>query len=260
MNAKPTWQLVPAAPTQDWTNAFGARGPRIGTFDKTIRDVLATAPAPDVDVVQELQAVRAALAFLPAGDTAVAGLDRVIGALGRTADAASGAAGSTEARTGNTAEHQAAWFAGIEQGQTNAQINAGIGAQQLQERADKVVIAKATGNETMFLAAVKDLLAAVRTFRPAPAAGDARALPELNDDLIGILGRPNFACTHIAQLLRRSGVEIDKKAEAEQATVIHYLLGFYLKHGSQWVEKAGEDLERLRLAALAAQQGKGGEA
>lgn len=94
----------------------------------------------------------------------------------------------------------------------------------------------------------------------APAAGDALALPELNADLIDILGRPNFTCIRIAQLLRLSGVEIDKKAEAEQATVIHYLLGFYLKHGSQWAEKAGEDIERLRLAAIAAQRGKGGEA
>lgn len=81
MNHVTNWQLVPAAPTQDWTNAFAARGPRIGTFDKTIRDVLATAPAPNVDVVQELQAVRAALAFLPPGDAAVVGLDRVIGHL-----------------------------------------------------------------------------------------------------------------------------------------------------------------------------------
>ncbi|OAE56856.1 hypothetical protein A7J67_08485 [Achromobacter xylosoxidans] len=86
----------------------------------------------------------------------------------------------------------------------------------------------------------------------APAAGDA--LPDLNADLIEILGRPNFACIRIAQLLRLGGVEIPKKAEAEQATVIHYLLGFYLKHGSQWAEKAEEDIERRRIAALAASQ------
>ncbi|RIJ02180.1 hypothetical protein DXK93_18530 [Achromobacter sp. K91] len=88
----------------------------------------------------------------------------------------------------------------------------------------------------------------------APAASDAQDLPELNADLIDILGRPNFACIRIAQLLRLGGVEIAKKAEAEQATVIHYLLGFYLKHGSQWAEKADEDIERRRLAALSASQ------
>jgi hypothetical protein len=96
--------------------------------------------------------------------------------------------------------------------------------------------------------------------RPAPATGDAQALPELNADLISILGRPNFTCIRLAQLLRLSGVDIATKAENEQATVIHYLLGFYLKHGSQWAEKAGEDIERLRRAAIAAQQGKGGAA
>ncbi|MBB1593567.1 hypothetical protein [Achromobacter sp. UMC46] len=86
----------------------------------------------------------------------------------------------------------------------------------------------------------------------------ALALPELNADLIDILGRPNFTCIRLAQLLRLSGVEIATKAEAEQATVIHYLLGFYLKHGSQWAEKADEDLEQRRVAAIAAQQDKGG--
>jgi hypothetical protein len=98
----------------------------------------------------------------------------------------------------------------------------------------------------------------VKSCRPAPAAGDALVLPNLNADLIDILGRPNFTCIRIAQLLRLGGVEIATKAEAEQATVIHYLLGFYLKHGSQWTEKANEDLNRRRDAAIAASQ-QGGE-
>lgn len=93
----------------------------------------------------------------------------------------------------------------------------------------------------------------------APAAVDALALPELNPDLIDILGRPNFTCIRIAQLLRLGGVEIATKAEAEQATVIHYLLGFYLKHGSQWAEKANEDLNPRRDGALAAQIPQQGE-
>lgn len=79
----------------------------------------------------------------------------------------------TLARTGNTADHQAGWFAGIDHARAEARESAGVGAQQLQERADKVVIANATGNPDLFQEAVKDLLAAVRMFRPAPAAGDA---------------------------------------------------------------------------------------
>ncbi|MNL04879.1 hypothetical protein D3C87_1254560 [compost metagenome] len=93
----------------------------------------------------------------------------------------------------------------------------------------------------------------------APAAGDPRDLPELNADLIDILGRPNFTCIRIAQLLRLGGVEIAKKAEAEQATVIHYLLGFYFKHGSQWAEKADEDIERRRATAVATRQHNGND-
>ena len=82
MNQSITWKLVPAEPTSSWTNTFAARGPRIGTFDTTIRDVLATAPAPEFDLHQALQDVRAALAFLPPADAAVAGLDRIIAIFG----------------------------------------------------------------------------------------------------------------------------------------------------------------------------------
>lgn len=80
----------------------------------------------------------------------------------------------TLARTGNTADHQAGWFAGIDHERAEARECAGVGAQQLQERADKVVIANATSNPDLFREAVKDLLTAVRMFRPAPAAGDAQ--------------------------------------------------------------------------------------
>lgn len=73
-----TWRLVPAEPDQVWIDTFAARGPRIGSFVATIRAVLDTAPNPAFDVVEALSEVRAALAFLPAADPAVAGLDRLI--------------------------------------------------------------------------------------------------------------------------------------------------------------------------------------
>ena len=88
----------------------------------------------------------------------------------------------------------------------------------------------------------------------APAAEALPDLTQLNADLIDILGRPNFTCIRIAQLLRLGGVDIAKKAEAEQATVIHYLLGFYLKHGSEWAARADEDIEVRRVAAIADQR------
>ncbi|CAB3888895.1 hypothetical protein LMG26788_03735 [Achromobacter pulmonis] len=82
--------------------------------------------------------------------------------------------------------------------------------------------------------------------RPAPAAGDARPkLPPLNDDLADILGRPNFRCADLAELLRADGQEIKRKSEHEQAAVIHFLLGHYLKHGSDWRETAGSALDAI---------------
>lgn len=79
-------------------------------------------------------------------------------------------------------------------------------------------------------------------------------LPPLNEDLIEILGRPCFNCIRFAQALRASGMEIRMKAEHEQAAVIHYLLGFYLKHGESWREHADADLQAKRDAYKAKEQ------
>lgn len=84
MTTTTTWRLVPSEPDQDWTNAFAARGPRIGTFGATIRDVLDTAPG--FALRNELKTIRAALAFLPTNDAAVSGLDRIIGKLDDASD------------------------------------------------------------------------------------------------------------------------------------------------------------------------------
>lgn len=126
---------------------------------------------------------------------------------------------------------------------------------------DSVSVAKRwmeTGSKVSAVVRQGDTAAtcAARAPDPGPTAVE-QSLSELTPGLIDILGRPNFTCIRLAQLLRLSGAEIAKKAEAEQAAVIHYLLGFYLKHGNQWAEKADEDLERRRLAVVAAQQGKG---
>lgn len=80
----------------------------------------------------------------------------------------------------------------------------------------------------------------------APAAGDALdALPPLDADLIEILGRPNFRCGGIAARLRADGHDIKRKSEHEQAATIHFLLGHYLKHGTNWRETAGSALDAI---------------
>lgn len=271
MNQSITWKVVPAEPTSNWTNAFAARGPRIGTFDTTIRDVLATAPAPAFDLQQALQGVRAALAFLPPADAAIAGLDRIIAIF----DTAAGCAqDDTQARTSNTADHQDGWYAGVDHGRAEARAGAAIGAQQLQERADKVVITNATGDPDLFLQAVKDLLAAVRTFRPAPAAGNAQTAA---------------ARDVLAERQRQISTEgwtperDDQYATGDMASAAacYASLGRYHypepgKPGPNWpwaakwwkpstyrrnLEKAGAlilaEIERLDRGAIAAQQAKG---
>lgn len=87
-------------------------------------------------LLSELREVRNALGFLPATDAAAAGLDRIIQRVA-------------------------------------APASSPYDARRLQQLADKVVLANATGNEDLFLGAVRDLLAAVRAFRPSGAARDA---------------------------------------------------------------------------------------
>jgi hypothetical protein len=82
---------------------------------------------------------------------------------------------------------------------------------------------------------------------PICATGGAEAmqLPDLNDDLIDILGRPNFTCSSIAQILRMGGRDIPRKSENEQAAAIHFLLNHYLADNEKWLQAAGADLKEM---------------
>lgn len=81
------------------------------------------------------------------------------------------------------------------------------------------------------------------------AEQEARILPPLNDDLVAILGRPNFTCAHLAELLRKSGEDIRRKSEFEQAAVIHWFLRLYLEHGDKWENVAKADIQSRAAAA-----------
>jgi hypothetical protein len=74
---------------------------------------------------------------------------------------------------------------------------------------------------------------------------DARAQLALNPAMVRILGRPTFLCIGIAELLRVSGQEIPRKAEAEQAAVAHWSLMLYLTHGDGWMDEGGRQLEEI---------------
>jgi hypothetical protein len=68
-------------------------------------------------------------------------------------------------------------------------------------------------------------------------------LPEINKELIEILGRPNFQCIRLANALRAKGRTINTRAEDEQANVIHWMLNHYLKHGDDWISHAEAELK-----------------
>lgn len=64
----------------------------------------------------------------------------------------------------------------------------------------------------------------------------------LNDDVRWILGRPNFWCAPIAEYLRGRGETIPRKAEEEQAAVIHWLLHKYVEHGDSWRQRSTDEV------------------
>jgi hypothetical protein len=58
----------------------------------------------------------------------------------------------------------------------------------------------------------------------------------LDNELKFILGRPNFMCAGIANRLREMGYECERKAEAEQALVLHTMITFYEADKNNWKE------------------------
>lgn len=67
-------------------------------------------------------------------------------------------------------------------------------------------------------------------------------LPELEGDLVEILGRPNFQCASLANALRLKGQDIPFKSEEEQAAVLYLLLSCYLKDKENWRDLVRDEL------------------
>lgn len=104
------------------------------------------------------------------------------------------------------------------------------------------------------------------TIGGAADAGEAvaRAYPDaLTEDLRHVLGFPNFRCGPYAHLMRAAGADIQRKAEDEQAHVLHWLVKLVIDHGERWADVAQEELDAMREKVAGhqgAQGGKGGEA
>jgi hypothetical protein len=79
-------------------------------------------------------------------------------------------------------------------------------------------------------------------------------LPDtLDEDLVDILGRPNFWCAPIAEVMRDDGTVIPREGRAEQAHVIFKLLSLYALHGSAWRSQATDWLQEARDRVMSAQ-------
>jgi len=88
---------------------------------------------------------------------------------------------------------------------------------------------------------------------PPPAGYQAAAQPvlPLDEQTRIILGRPNFACVKTAQRMRELGHRIGRRAEDEQAAVIHLHLTMYQQHGVDWLKHTLAYLEQGREAGEA---------
>ena len=79
---------------------------------------------------------------------------------------------------------------------------------------------------------------------------------ELTDELRFVMGRPNFWCGPLAHVFQAAGYDIPKKAEAEQAFIIHWLVKLVLQHGSEWRTVARIELDAADLKAKELQAAK----
>ncbi|MBN9357442.1 MAG: hypothetical protein J0I15_13390 [Herbaspirillum huttiense] len=81
----------------------------------------------------------------------------------------------------------------------------------------------------------------------------ATAFPDaLTPELSYALGMPNFRCAPYAAIFRGAGHDIPRKAEAEQAFVIHRMVRAVLQHGAGWDAAFAAELHAAADSAKAA--------
>lgn len=66
-----------------------------------------------------------------------------------------------------------------------------------------------------------------------------------------VLGMICFELAPLAHGLRAAGYEIEPRAEAEQAFMLHWLIPFALEHGDNWRQAAGAELAKIVAQAKA---------
>lgn len=86
----------------------------------------------------------------------------------------------------------------------------------------------------------------------AEGRGTACEFPAMSPDLEKILGTMCFECIVFVQCFRMAGQQIARKAEAEQAATLHWMLSHYFRSGEGWRTAAQADMERMRASVIAA--------
>lgn len=72
---------------------------------------------------------------------------------------------------------------------------------------------------------------------------------EMTPQLEHVLGLMNFSTGPIAHRFQAAGRDIKRKAEAEQAFVLDWLIRLVLQHGDRWAEVADEEIAALKMPA-----------
>lgn len=73
---------------------------------------------------------------------------------------------------------------------------------------------------------------------------------EMTPELRKVLGMMVFELSPVAHLFRdKAGADIPRRAEDEQAYVLHWLIGLVLEHGAGWAAVAGKKIEDLQNTA-----------
>lgn len=89
----------------------------------------------------------------------------------------------------------------------------------------------------------------------ARAALEAKPLPaypdELTPELREVLGWMCFQCAPIAHAMQAAGMDIQRKAEDEQAHVLHWMVKLVLRHGANWRVEGSKDINAWLEAAHA---------
>jgi hypothetical protein len=67
-----------------------------------------------------------------------------------------------------------------------------------------------------------------------------------DSDLAFALGRPNFWCGSFAHTYQKAGAPIAKRAEEEQAFIIHRMISFQRSHGDDWREAMANEMRELQ--------------